>query len=355
MTSGLAVGLTAAGVVLMSRDRGEPTHPRWHAGPVFGPMPAEVGGVAVSPNSQYVAFVCGDPEMPQTQGMVGLVDLFAKGTTYLGRHKASARRVAFTPNGSTLVSATGTDHPEQRLIGEVRFWDVGGRAELEKRRLPNAAGASIQDLAVDGDGKWLALAGRDPAVLVLDLATGRTESRFEPQHLNFYTAASLSSDGALLAATDGDGRLWVQRVADQATVGEVPVTLQEQTFVAGLAFCPGDHRLVGVTGVPRGGEARIKVWELLKVPGAESCRLEYTIPHGEKPVFGMALASDGCTLATACQDSMVRLWNLKERRCVQELPGHTAAVRAVAFSTDGRLLVSAGSDKKVRVWLRTDS
>ena len=63
--------------------------------------------------------------------------------------------------------------------------------------------------------------------------------------------------------------------------------------------------------------------------------------------------SGGCVvLASASQDTAIRLWDVKERSLLRVLEGHEGAVKAVATcAVDGRVLVISGArDKTVRVW-----
>ena len=79
------------------------------------------------------------------------------------------------------------------------------------------------------------------------------------------------------------------------------------------------------------------------------------------PVWSVAFAPDGHTLATAGTDKTVLLWNLPEpgwprRRLGGPLADHTDAVTAVGFAPDGRTLATAGAsgDKTVLLWDITD-
>ncbi|THA33733.1 trypsin-like peptidase domain-containing protein [Streptomyces sp. A1547] len=67
-------------------------------------------------------------------------------------------------------------------------------------------------------------------------------------------------------------------------------------------------------------------------------------------VAAVAFSPDGQTLATAGQDTMVRLWNLSTRKLRATLDGHTNQVTSVAFSPDGRTLATGSTDKTVRLW-----
>jgi WD40 repeat protein len=73
------------------------------------------------------------------------------------------------------------------------------------------------------------------------------------------------------------------------------------------------------------------------------------LPHIGR-VYGLAFNADGSRLATACQDSVVHLWDVKTAQEVAELRGHESYVHAVDFSRDGTRLLSASGDFTVRLW-----
>ncbi|MEM7496102.1 MAG: hypothetical protein AAF471_08340, partial [Myxococcota bacterium] len=57
----------------------------------------------------------------------------------------------------------------------------------------------------------------------------------------------------------------------------------------------------------------------------------------------------GTTLASASDDSAVKLWRADDGTLLRTIKGHAGPVRSVAFSPDGSTLASASEDNTVKV------
>ncbi|KAF8338051.1 WD40-repeat-containing domain protein [Cantharellus anzutake] len=64
----------------------------------------------------------------------------------------------------------------------------------------------------------------------------------------------------------------------------------------------------------------------------------------------MSFPSDGSRVATASNDTTVRIWDAVAGEELRAFQGHARRVRSVSFSSDGLRVASASADSTVRIW-----
>jgi WD40 repeat protein len=64
----------------------------------------------------------------------------------------------------------------------------------------------------------------------------------------------------------------------------------------------------------------------------------------------VAFSHDSARLASASDDSTVKIWDASSSACFQTLGGHSRSVNSVAFSHDSTRLASASDDSTVKIW-----
>jgi WD40 repeat protein len=75
-----------------------------------------------------------------------------------------------------------------------------------------------------------------------------------------------------------------------------------------------------------------------------------TVPVNAQ-LSSVAVSPDGRLVATAGNDSLVRLWNSETGHEIRTLRGHTSrSILAVAFSPDGQWVASGSRDRTARMW-----
>jgi WD40 repeat protein len=343
--------------------------------------------LAFAPNGTYLAAGGDDHKVRLWDPTTGTLH-----DTFPG-HNGPLTALAFSADGKTLASG-GMDHA-------VRLWDVPGDGRLETPwpRRPNWTVKIVSS----PDGHRLVTGDFGNQARLWDVATARETRAFKHDQL----AVALSPDGDLLA-TGGVGaiRLWdvatgkqLQEVEFQTSEGKPErvsalafggdgtlaagdmhgtvrlFRLQDRALSAGggpekwhargiyhLAFSPRDGELASASndgtvllwGKGLSPRLRILVSEKAVRLGDALTPTVKLDPGSSREVWSFAFAPDGHTLATACGDGLVRVWDARTGDMRDEFGGHVGAVYDVAYSPDGSTLASGGADATVRLWnLRT--
>jgi WD40 repeat protein len=245
-------------------------------------------------------------------------------------HSARVGCVTFSADGTRL--ATGS------VDGTVRLWDAAtGRAI---QTLPGHRGTTRVTFAPTGN-TLTAWSEEDKTVRVWDLRAGRVARAFTfPDESSVLLGAPLSPDGNTMAMRRDPETLAIWGVREGRVL---------RTFPAGrtatVAFSPDGARLA----VGSGGEDRVSLWEVKT--GREIGVLN--TGQGETAI-SLAFSSDGSRLASGSYGGTVKVWDIRTRRELRTLEGHSNRVWSMAFSADGGRLATGGRDSTARIWNAVD-
>jgi WD40 repeat protein len=299
------------------------------------------------------------------------------------KHNHEIRSVAITPDGKWIASAgMGTDvkvwdaatggvsaelnvdtpivfclawHPDgQRLAcgcsdgrqSTVKVWDVWNRREAFAL-LP--AGPEYFTVAFSGDGRYLVTGRLNGDVQVWDAGTGQ-EVVTLGKHKQEIRVVVLSPDGRYLASasTGGEVKLWDAKRLNKKQEARLTLIARVPRTSFNVAFSPDGRRLA------TGGEKNtVKIWDVQKsweVQTGRELRLPLEGHSGEVYTVAFSPDAEGRWIASAGEDSTVKVWDSHTGKLLRSFRGHTGLVSSVAFSPDGRRLVSGSRDSTVKVW-----
>ena len=191
--------------------------------------------------------------------------------------------------------------------------------------------ATITDLAVSLDGKWLATACGDGSARIVDAESGATRHELRVSKAAVWSP-EFSPDGARLAVASSDGKT---RLYEVESGRELAVLAGPGKGVAALAFGPDD--LLAVCSWDRTPERG--VWGIVELwDSVKGVRLEH-LEHGVKPIAAIDFNAGGTLLAAGTWDGDVALWTVggwgEARRLFAPKNDDYQAVRDLAFAPPG--------------------
>jgi len=275
--------------------------------------------VVISPNGQIVAAGCDDHRIRLWN--------IADGTPIgqLREHTDWVRGVAFHPQGKKLVSV-GDDY-------FVRLWDLETNAVVRRQEVPTGV---LHAVAFRPDGKLYAVAGFDDQLRIFDTETGKSLAELTVPASDV-KALAFSPNNQQLAAAGRNGVIRVWDLTGFKQLRDIPA---HRMRVRSIVYSPDSSQMASV-----GDDRKFYLWN------ADGTRAA-TLPSPAGKLFSLAfLGSD--YLASGGSDNVIRILDIRSRRELSQLTGHTGSVAGLDYHAESNTIASAGFDTTVRLWKPT--
>jgi WD40 repeat protein len=276
--------------------------------------------------------------VPTTEARGSLLSIAADPyATRLTGHTTGLTRVAFSPDGHTLATAS--------VDTTVRLWEVSDPHQPHPLSTLTDHTAEVWSVAFSPDGHTLATGSDNGISRLWDISDSRQPHPLSTltDHTNIVRAVGFSPDGHTLATGSDDttARLW--DISDPRQPHPLSTLTGHTADVLSVGFSPDGHTLATASL-----DTTVRLWDIsdLRQPHPLS-----TLTGHTSIVWSVVFSPDGRTLATASADNTARLWDLPGPIRV----GHTGTVRALAFSPDGHTLATGSNDHTARLWDTSDS
>lgn len=251
-------------------------------------------------------------------------------------HQEEASRLAFSPDGSLLVSLSYADK-------YLRLWDAENGEQLGWQQ----SWQRPVDLAMDPHGDFFYTADAKGVVKRWPFSRdGIGMSQELAGNAGGATRVAINTSGSVLAVSAWQAPISLWNLQTLSKLKTLPGTER----MRGLSFVPGRPLLAGGTH-----ERSVIIWDL--APGwwerwFGDARSEWTIPKvdAESDVGSIAVSFDGALLATGHMDSSITIWDLAAARQKKNFFVRDASTYEVQFSPDGKILASAHQNGSVYLW-----
>jgi len=277
------------------------------------------------------------------------------------RHAYPVWSVAFSPDGQTLLTASGTDKQ-----GAAQLWEVKSGKPCS-RPLPHEG--TVRMASFHPDGEMFLSAGTDRVQVWKRSQTRQADGTtnvtavwtfrqgghgftgvFSPDGRYAVTGCAVPDQNP--ARARGEARIW-----DIATGQPLGPPLVHDGPVTVVAFSP-DSKLVLTGSIDK----TARLWTV--ATGQPASR---PLPH-LGPVLAVAFRPDGkriCTGGIALKTEPnrlgptvmgeARIWVMDTGLPDGDVLSHPEPVRAVAFSPNGRIVLTGAEDSMVRFWMTANS
>ena len=287
----------------------------------------------------------------------------------LTEHKRPIEALAFTADGTTLVSASrdttirlwdvDTRNPHLTIKGHteaikalgfledgktlasgssdctLRLWNTETRDE---QLIPIKHRWSALDFAFSQDGKTVVLGSPGSNMRLRNTDTGDVIATFRTAHKGYINQVKFSPDDKILASGSRGGSVELWDVRNQRRITTLSGHKNE---IRVLAFSP-DGKTVATAAL---SETIIVLWDVINIGRKTALLAEHITETG-----AVTFSPDGKMLVSGHRDGSIYSWDAATGKQLSTFTGAAGNVTALAFSPDGKMLANGSIDGAVRLW-----
>ena len=241
-------------------------------------------------------------------------------------HRGSKCLIAWNRDGGRLATAGDT--------GLVRIWDS---STWQESMMLYADSGAVSSISCRANQPEIATGYSDGALKIWNCENGTAKAM-----LTGAGKIAWSPDGQQIAANgnDNDNEPRTIRFFDADDLRELRVLgTHEQGWLSSLAWSPSGNRFAASVAGPNGA---LIIWELSS--GEELLHINSV------EVLGLSWNPESRLVACGCADGVVRVWDIDQKKLIQQLTADESVIGSVAWNQSGSQLACSSYDQVVKVW-----
>jgi WD40 repeat protein len=218
---------------------------------------------------------------------------------------------------------------------QIRVWNIKTGESVVMQQPGHIR--SISNLAFDPTGKKLVSTGDDDTIRVWDIATRRSTLLIKGGGINVYNARFDSSGSRIVAASLGKGL-----IVYNAKTGAAVFALNHPPGANDIDLNSSFSRAVSA-----GRDGNVAFWDV-------KARKRITFLRGHTDwVVQAAISPNGALAASSSSDGTVIVWDLKTLKPIAKLEGQSYTGSPLAWSASSGFLVTVAADNFLRIYTVT--
>lgn len=281
--------------------------------------------------------------------------------------KESPDAVAFSPDGSRLLSASGF---------ELLLWDVASARPIRRLEIPEMF-RDFTTCAFSPDGKTVLAGSNDGKVATWDTETGALGKVLDSE--DWMYGCAFSRDGSRVLSVYQSGLITYREMA----TGQI-LWKKKSSRLASCALSADGKRALTATedGMEYRDAATGEILRTIAQPGAScyqqtadlspdgslivcpssdrssrflildtrSGKILRTFKGHKNAIQFLGFSPDGSMIASGATDNTLKLWNPASGKLIRTFSGHNHDVLCAAFLADSSKILSASVDLSMKLW-----
>lgn len=280
---------------------------------------SSIRSLAISPDAKWVAAGEGgsrggwlEPRQP-VGGRIVVYDATNGETAAEFTHLDEVRGLEFTPDGSSLISAS--------YDTTLAFWDMKSKTRLDTLNYTQP----VNEISLANGGQWLVAGATDGSARIYDLASRQEISRLASEETGIFTALAADFSSGRVAAGNDAGGVWIwQAFPPPYQHLEYPTT----HYIYTNAFSPDGSLLLAASG-----DGTARTWEVETL--TEVSQQEFP----KEKVLAAVFSPTGNLAAAGSMAGKVQVWDASTNEVLLDT-SLSAGMAGLTFSPDGSLLAA---------------